>query len=156
MDHLICVDKRMVQESINSNIDCKIYTRKEWLPKHPNVYAVPDLPFEGDQRPDNPMHWGSGPYALLIAILNSKHRINLIGFDLYSNNEYVNNLYKGTNCYDNDTKRPVDPRYWIYQIGRLFEFYSHRRFKIYNTKEWMLPKEWKLNNVMVDNIDKIM
>ena len=29
----------------------------------PNVKKVPDLPYEGDKRPDEPFHWGTGQYA---------------------------------------------------------------------------------------------
>lgn len=161
VDHLVCCDRRMVEESIQSNYNkmSHIYTRKDWLAyfsKHTNINQVPDLPYNGNQRPDDPFHWGSGPYAVLLASKLSKtNTVNLIGFDLYSNNKQVNNVYKGTKNYANNASRAVDPRYWIYQIAKVFECFPNIRYKVFVENDWALPKFWNQSHIELDNIQNI-
>lgn len=161
VDHLVCVDRKMVKEAIESNIlqTTAVYTRPDWIREyqhHFNVRQVPELPYKGDQRWDEPFHWGSGPYCVLLACqLTETRSVDLIGFDLYSQNQTVNNMYKGTDNYSDATSRPVDPRYWIRQIGKLFEVYNDIDFRIYQKEDWQLPETWVRANVTVDSIEKL-
>jgi hypothetical protein len=160
VDHLICVDRRMVQEAIDEgvNYNSLVYTRTDWAgdfsKAHKRIREVPDLPYVGSDRWDEPFQWGSGPYAVLLGAKLSEN-VNLIGFDLYSETDTINNVYKDTKGYDAGTKRPVDPRYWIHQIGKVFEIYSRRKFTIYQKGKWILPKAWQHSNVSLDNIANI-
>ena len=156
MDHLVCVDRRMAQEAVDANLKhTQIYTRKDWISWFPQgVTTVPDLPYEGKQRWDEPFQWGSGPYAVLLGAKLSQD-VSLLGFDLHSNTNTVNNIYKGTSNYDAKDKRAVDPRYWIHQISKVFEIYRKRNFTIYQTDNWELPTAWKYPNVTVDNISSL-
>jgi hypothetical protein len=155
VDHLICVDRRMVNEATSSNIS-PIYTRQRWLSYFPKdtVRAVPELPYQGDLRADDPFHWGSGPYAVLLGCLLS-NELKLLGFDLYSKDKKVNNVYKGTHGYVDKDYREVDPRYWIHQIGKLIEIYQNKKFVIYQDLDWELPKAWNYPNVTLDKISNI-
>ena len=153
VDHLICVDRKMVEESYHKKDIIKIYTRTDWA-SHYKVNVVPDLPYQGDQRPDDPWHWGSGPYAVLLGA-KLFDNVNLIGFDLYSQNTKVNNIYKSTKNYNSKDKRAVDPRYWIYQIAKVFEYFSDTKFTVYNEDNWIVPETWKKSNVLIDNISNI-
>jgi len=156
MDHLVCVDRRMAQEAINANIKSKIYTRTDWAPMFKGaVRTVPPLPYTGDRRWDEPFQWGSGPYAVLMASMYTTNKcVNLIGFDLWSKNKHVNNVYKDTPNYENADYRAVDPRYWIHQIGMVFKCFPNTQFIIYQ-EDWELPETWKYPNVTVDNISNI-
>ena len=160
MDHLICVDKRMVEESIDAGINqyTKIYTRSDWYPRfkhNKNIKLLPDLPYEGNERWDEPFQWGSGPYAVLLGALKSKKEtVHLIGFDMYSDTTTVNNIYKDTKNYDRSDKRAVDPRYWIHQIGKVFHCFPKTNFIVYN-KHIKLKESWIYPNVMVDTISNI-
>ncbi len=159
VDHLICVDSRMVVEALeNPNINKSvIYTRKNWITQFSNfknVKLVPWLPYQGTLRMDDPWHWGSGPYAVLLAATNHDE-IDLIGFDLYSENGLVNNVYKDTKNYLASTKPKVDPSYWVYQISRVFECNPKKTFKIYNDGKWQLPREWNLPNVSKENLQDL-
>ena len=159
VSHLVCVDRRMVNEAVKSgyNAKNKIYTRREWWGAYrlnQNVHQVPDLPYKGDQKPDNPFHWGSGPYAVLLGAKLSDD-VKILGFDLYSKTKYINNIYKGTNNYDAANKQAVDPRYWIYQISKVFEHFPNTQFTICQEDSWQLPNEWKKSNVMLDKISNI-
>jgi hypothetical protein len=160
-DYLVCVDKRMMKEvliaQVNIKKDTLVYTRPDWYDQFKSfrVRELPDLPYKGDQRWDEPFQWGSGPYAVLIAAMYAKEKyVNLIGFDLHSNTETVNNVYKGTPNYDDADKRPVDPRYWIHQIGMVFNCFPKINFTIYQDN-WELPKAWNYPNVKVDKISSI-
>jgi hypothetical protein len=160
-DYLVCVDKRMMQEALNAGANNKgtlIYTRKDWYPqfKTLKVRQVPPLPYSGEERWDEPFQWGSGPYAVLIAAMYAKEKyVNLIGFDLHSKTKKVNNIYKGTPNYDSAEKNAVDPRYWIHQIGMIFECFPKIKFTIYQKSNWELPQTWNYPHVTVDNISNI-
>ena len=159
VEHLICVDKRMVLEAIEANYNNshKIYTRKDWYYSVPrkNIRLVSELPYAGSDRWDDPWHWGAGPYAVLLAA-NKNTQVNLLGFDLYSKDGHTNNIYKNTKNYSVASKRAVDPRYWVYQIGKVFECFPKVTFKIYQDDTWQLPKAWKQPNVTVDKISKLV
>jgi len=160
VDYLVCVDKRMVEEAINRKVNQQslVYTREDWYQKYEahRIRKVPNLPYTGKQRADEPFQWGSGPYAVLIGAMYARERyVNLLGFDLYSNNSNVNNIYKDTPSYDKSDKRAVDPRYWIHQIGMVFECYPKITFTIYQTPNWQLPQAWNYPNVKVDNISNV-
>ena len=142
VDYLVACDKRMVKEALAHKVN-PIYTRERWRKafNDDSLYDVPDLPYKGHNRQDEPMHWGSGPYAVLLGATLSDH-IYLVGFDLYKGN-----IYRATSNYND---KDVDPSYWIYQLARLFDVYKEKKFTILNTKDWILPKEWDLPNVEVD------
>jgi hypothetical protein len=159
MDHLVCVDRRMVQEALsnNTNQHSYIYTRHDWISQFnaTRVRTVPELPYVGAERWDESFQWGSGPYAALLAAKLCKGTVvRLIGFDLYSNTQTVNNIYKGSSNYNSADKRAVDPRYWIHQIGKVFESFPNTRFIIYND-DFELPKSWKHPNVSLDTISSL-
>lgn len=159
VDHLVCVDRRIVNEVISNktNLNTKIYTRKDWLHyfyTFKNIIEVPELPYIGTERWDEPFQWGSGPYAVLIGALES-NEVHIIGFDLYSKNKLVNNVYKDTSNYDTSDKHSVDPRYWIHQIGMVFKCFPDHKFVIYQEDNWVLPESWKYFNVSLDKISNI-
>ena len=160
VDHIVCVDKPMLQEAVESNYNklVTVYTRANQFAQYrleTNIRIVPDLPYVGDQRPDDPIHWGAGPYAVLLAAKLTTDDIHLLGFDLHSVDKLVNNVYKDTANYSLAHKSAVDPRYWIYQIGKIFECFTNTRFIVHQTDNWQLPKSWKQPNIMVDCIDNL-
>lgn len=162
VDHLVCADMKMVNESIKNPLyktSC-IYTRKDWFAKYKlesNIRMLPELPYNGTERWDDPFHWGSGPYAVLLgAMLTKTQTVKLLGFDLYGIENKVNNVYKDTLNYKSGDTRAVDPRYWIYQIGRVIEHFPQTQFRIFQTDNWQLPNSWKKSNVVVDKISNIV
>jgi hypothetical protein len=154
--HLVCCDKRMADES-TANPKTKetlIYVRDNWfhyfkkIKKNKNVRALPELPFLGTTKKDQPSHWGSGAYSVLLAATLEFKEIELVGFDLYSNNNFVNNIYKGTENYSKIEARPIDPSYWIYQLSKIFDHFPCTKFIIRNFQTWPMPTEWRKNNVV--------
>jgi hypothetical protein len=160
-NHLVCCDARMVREALeNFNTDQSvIHVRDNWhhyfrkILKNKHINLVPALPYQGESRADKPVHWGSGPYAVLIAANLGFKEVTLLGFDLYGLHNQVNNIYKGTDNYLHDKASAVDPSYWIYQIGKIFEHYPNINFKILNKNNWQLPTEWQTCNVEKINLD---
>ena len=151
VQRLVCCDKRMVKQALPHHTS--IYTRQRWH-KELGVLALPNLVEKGTQRMDDPFHWGSGPYAVLLgATLDNE--INLLGFDLYSIDNKVNNIYKGTEVYSSANSHAVDHSYWIHQIAKVFEWFPNKSFRIYNTANWNLPKEWNFDNISLDIIDNL-
>ena len=160
VDHLICCDHRMVREALENpkTANSTIHVRDNWhhyfrkIEKNKNVKLLPKLPYQGDLRPDKAIHWGSGPYAVLVAAQLNLPAVSLVGFDLYGRQEQVNNVYRNTENYSNTTAPPVDPSYWIYQIGKLFSLFPNTQFKIINTEGWKMPTEWQYDNVKKESI----
>ena len=154
VEHLVCCDRRMVDEAVNSSntSNTKIYARPDWfkyyrkIQKDKRIHQVPDLQYQGNLKQDNPIHWGSGPYAVLLSATLADN-IFLIGFDLYSKNNLVNNIYKNTKNYSNKKAKPVDHSYWVYQIARVFEYNPNKNFTILNNKDWEFPRQWNFKNV---------
>lgn len=159
VEYLVAVDRRCVVEALESP-NCKkstIYTRHDWRFHFDDyrVDVVPDLPYKGTVRADEPFHWGSGPYAVLLAATLTDV-IKLVGFDLWSKDSLVNNVYKGTKNYVKADYRAVDPSYWIHQISKVFVCFPDKYFIVYNVEGWEMPESWKLANVEFKTIDKLL
>lgn len=168
-DHLICCDRRMIDEAATNlkNTQTQIYIRDEWhnhYRKNKKIKKLPEIPYPPSNRQDEKRNWGSGTYAVLISAQMNFSTIYLLGFDLYSIKtpaigikgggywynyikETVNNLYKDTLNYAKSDSNPIDPSGWIYQISKIFDIYKNKKFIIVNEEDWTLPKEWQKDNV---------
>ena len=155
-DHLVCCDERMVREAVQNpnTAETRIYVREHGyqlfrkIQKRKNIFLVPEIPNPQIIRVDHPRNWGSGTYAHLLASqLTNVSTIYLLGFDLYGNNQFVNNLYKNTANYSTSAGHAIDPSYWIWQSAKVFRTYQNIKYKIVNKTDWVMPKEWILGNV---------
>ena len=155
VNHLICCDRRMAEEAVNNpnTKDTEIYVRDHWhhyfrkIRKNKNINLLPTVPTKGELKKDQAEHWGSGGYAVLLAAVLGHQEVAMIGFDLYSIDHSVNNIYKGTLNYARVDARAVDHSYWVYQIESVFIHYPNTTFVIYNRQGWAMPLEWRKNNV---------
>ena len=158
-NEIVAVDRRMVREIVANpkykNI--KTYTRPNWVKEfshNSNVTIVPELPYKGNLREDDPWHWNSGPFALLIACLKSPTTINLLGFDLYSPNHCLNNVYKDTDNYGKSTDHAIDHRYWVHQLYMLCTSFPKINFIQWQNKNWQIPSSWlSINNLTFKTIN---
>lgn len=146
-DDFVAVDRRMVNE-ILLNQACKdkiIYTRPDWANEYDpkRVRSLPDPPFNGPNKSDNPFHWNSGPYAILLAAFKYPLSIHLLGFDLYGIHGLVNNIYKDTTNYSKAESRLVCPDFWIYQLEKIFNYYNQIEFIQHQRENWQIPSQWK-------------
>jgi len=153
VNHLVCCDKRMIEESIESpnTINTKIYVRKDYINYYSKldtrINQLPEIPYIGESKLDKPINWGSGPYALIVSANLPADKIIMLGFDLYGTKNSFNNIYKDTIHYQPKQSKPIDHSYWEYQIAKVFENYPHKQFVIYNTENWKMPNKWKMPNV---------
>jgi hypothetical protein len=160
VDHLICCDKRMIEETLSTHYNGSIYTRERYyrdykkIKKISSIKLLPELPIKSDQKVDQPEHWGSGPYAVHLASHLNYENIILVGFDLYGNNHLINNVYKGTKNYKDPNSRSVDYSFWMQQIKKVFQMNLDKKFIIFNHADWILPETWKLPNVEFQKIEK--
>lgn len=146
-DRIIAVDRRMVTEILNNPLyqNIPIYTRHDWIDAfkaNKNVYTVPELPYKGNQRWDDPWHWNSGPFAVLLACIQKPITVNLLGFDLYGINQKVNNLYKNTQNYDKENHHAIDNSHWLHQLHKLFEHFPNIKFIQWQKLDWKIPDQW--------------
>lgn len=154
----------MVDEALDNPMtkNTEIYVRDDWfkyyrkIQKQKNIKTVPELPYTGTQRPDKPEHWGSGCYAVLVAASLAFEEITLVGFDLYSKNTKVNNVYKGTANYSDSDNQAVDYSYWVYQISKVFHCFPDTKFVVANEAGWEMPASWQRQNVQFTNIEQII
>jgi hypothetical protein len=157
-DEYVAVDIRMVDEILrnDANLGKTIYTREDWLHKYEKfsfVKSLPNLPFTGVNKSDQPFHWNSGPYSVLVAALKNPKQIHLLGFDLWSKTSFINNIYKGTPNYAGAHDRRVTPDFWIHQIKNLFNHFSEIEFIQMQPEGWRIPEQWKtINNLTIKKL----
>ena len=158
VDHLVCVDRRMIREALehNNTNQSILYTRPDWCAEF-GVFPVPELPYKGDLRQDDPWHWGTGQYGLLVAVIYCvMDHIHVIGFDMKSKDGLVNNYYKDSKSYDESKKSAVDPSYWLYQNRKIFEYYPKQNFNFYVDEYFKVPEGWdKISNLRILPISDI-
>ena len=153
IDCLVAVDRRIVQEALDSQFNKDIYTRSDWNSSFPfaaNVRFLPPLPYNGDLREDNPWNWGTGTHAANLAATLKPKEIHLWGFDLWSKDQKINNIYKGTRNYDPITHNSIDPKFWIYQLYKCFEKYPDIIWVQHQTLDWVRPEAWIQKNLVVN------
>jgi hypothetical protein len=153
----VAVDLRMVNEILSNeqHKDKIVYTRQDWAGRcdAQRVRTLPDPPFKGTLKADDPFHWNSGPLAVILAASYNPKEIHLLGFDLWDDNGTVNNLYKGTVHYAAAKSNPVSPEFWIYQLERTFRHYYNIHFIQYQKDNWRIPDSWlSINNLTIKNI----
>jgi hypothetical protein len=126
-----------------------------WLDsfKTHHFLSMPDIPYEGNERIDDPFHWGTGQFATLVALKNSwrgwlgrkAQTVFLMGFDLYGVGEdqkLHNNIYKDTDNYWSTSRHAVPHHYWVYQMSKIFEHFPNTTFFQVNSDGWQIPDEW--------------
>ena len=85
--------------------------------------------WEGDViGPEDP-GWCSGASAIYIACKVEKPKTcYLLGMDMYSTTDYVNNLYKGTRGYVGKSAKAIDPKNWLNHTIKLCEKYPEHEY----------------------------
>jgi hypothetical protein len=148
--NLICCDKQMIITALSEGAgkNSCLWTRKRWF--HgidlPSVQELPeDFAWPQSIKHDQPMHWGSGSYAALVACRAAHEILVFIGFDLWSKDGRVNNLFKGQKGYGPADADPVGPEGWIHQMDVLMKQHQDKQFVFLNTKDWQPPLTWTQN-----------
>jgi ankyrin repeat protein len=84
---------------------------------------------------DFPVGWSAGNTALHLACQQGATEIYILGFDLSSYDEPLNNLYKGTDNYLPSDARGFNPVNWINQMQTVFREFKDITFSWVDAKE---------------------
>jgi len=85
--------------------------------------------------PDDP-GWSSGATAMYISCKVEKPKTcYLIGMDMYSTTDFINNLYKETQGYVSADESAITPQNWVVQMGRVMVRYKDIQFIKVNPDE---------------------
>ena len=85
--------------------------------------------------------WSSGPIAVRYACKECS-KIFLLGFDLSSNDNFINNVYAGSYAYKSSNSPPTYYGNWVGQINRVLEEFTNVKFTRIVTNYTASPKEW--------------
>lgn len=72
------------------------------------------IPFENEQR------YGAGSNAIQMASSDKPEIIYLLGFDIYSKDGKMNNIFKDTECYNSSNSSSKSPDKWIQEMNTIF------------------------------------
>jgi hypothetical protein len=121
---LLHKDKSRTKKNINSN---QLFV--SWVKDNDKAHNINELYDNQD------LGWGSGPSSGYVAVEREKPtEVYLIGHDLTSNTDKVNNVYKGTKHYGTTEGLPVPPNDWTVQWKFLFDTSIKTKFFKVNTE----------------------
>ena len=146
VDNLICCDRRMAMETVSKGYKGIVYTRKDWFSFFPydNFRELPKLPWKEKEKHTQSFHMGSGLHAVNVALQDKPNIIVIIGHDFWGTGSKHNNLYKGTENYEDMIAPAVDPSFWIKQFVMFFRIYPNIQFVFCqpNLPNWQKPIGW--------------
>ena len=91
--------------------------------------------WEGESTGPEDPGWSSGATAMYIGCKVEKPKTcYLIGMDMFSTTDFINNLYKQTHGYLNEDESAVTPQNWVTQMGRVMVRYKDIQFIKVNPK----------------------
>jgi len=121
---LLHKDKSRTKKNINSN---QLFV--SWVKDNDKAHNINELYDNQD------LGWGSGPSSGYVAVeIEKPTEVYLIGHDLTSNTDKVNNVYKGTKHYGTTEGLPVPPNDWTIQWKFLFDTSIKTKFFKVNTE----------------------
>ena len=117
-----------------------------WIEDEDKVYDI-----------DYPRAWCAGATAIHLACQDDADEIYMLGFDLTSYNEPINNLYKGTDNYLSTESKGFNPINWIKQLNTVFDEFIDTKFYWVENRDTRSPKMLKKNveNISYKTLDKI-
>jgi hypothetical protein len=96
-----------------------------------------------------PVGWSAGNTALYLACQHGAEKVYVLGFDLSSYDQPLNNMYKGTNNYLPVDAKGFNPVNWYNQMRAVF-----REFSLYDTKFYLVDSTAKFDEDNVSFITK--
>ena len=116
---------KVVKEHVNHS---HLYV--SWISDEDKSHSIIDIFDDNVDR-----GWAAGPTSGYIACKKEKPcEVFLIGHDLRSNNNTVNNLFKGTKHYVTESHKPTPYQNWVIQWDRLFKEFPDIHFYKVNKK----------------------
>ena len=129
-----------------------------WINPNNKAHTLKDLSDGSDKG------WACGATSGLVALNQNKdlEELYLIGHDMKSNDNFINNMYKSTQNYGDAKNKPIPDVNWISQWNTLMQEYPKVKFIKVNPRgirggdkiNNMVP-EWKSKNVEYINFDEL-
>jgi len=129
-----------------------------WINPNNKAHTLKDLNDGSDKG------WACGATSGLVALNQNKdlEELYLIGHDMKSNDNFINNMYKSTQNYGDAKNKPIPDVNWISQWNTLMQEYPKVKFIKVNPRgirggdkiNNMVP-EWKSKNVEYINFDEL-
>tara|TARA_Y100000114_G_scaffold35323_1_gene30871 strand:- start:9659 stop:10393 length:735 start_codon:yes stop_codon:yes gene_type:complete len=133
-DFLVAHNPAITKEVVESGYaDNKIvYSSAQQLVKYPGkLYLIPQN-----------INMNAGALATYLAAFDNHKNIYLLGFDNQLDPESNNNIYAGTENY-NDEFTPDPDAKWINNMNRLFQAYTDVKFTfVNNNPAYVFPEKW--------------
>ena len=128
-----------------------------WIKPNDKAHTLKDL---GDKD----RGWACGATSGWVALNQNKdlEELYLIGHDLKSNDNFINNMYKSTQNYGDEKNKPIPDVNWISQWHTLIQEFPKVKFIKVNPRgirggdniNNMVP-EWKSKNIEYINFDEL-
>ena len=107
-----------------------------WLYGHDKIKQLKEVmndyyggSWEGSPTGPEDPGWSSGATAMYVGCkVEQPKTCYLIGMDMYSTTDFINNLYKNTHGYLNSDESSVTPQNWVIQMGRVMVRYKDIQF----------------------------
>lgn len=107
-----------------------------WLYGHDKIKQLKEVmndyyggSWEGSPTGPEDPGWSSGATAMYVGCkIEQPKTCYLIGMDMYSTTDFINNLYKNTHGYLNSDESSVTPQNWVVQMGRVMVRYKDIQF----------------------------
>ena len=128
-----------------------------WINPNHKAHTLKDL---GDKD----RGWACGATSGYVALKQNKdlEELYLIGHDLKSNDQFINNMYKSTQNYGDEKNKPIPDVNWISQWNTLMQEYPKVKFIKVNPRGIRggdninnLVPDWKSKNVEYINFDEL-
>jgi hypothetical protein len=117
---------------LNANLDMDDLQKK--LTKDVGVWITYVDDNDTVKNIDFPRGWAAGTTALHLACQQGATEVYMLGFDLSSQNELLNNIYKGSNYYLPADAKGFNPQNWVNQLLAVFREFNNTQFY------WVDPK----------------
>ena len=129
-----------------------------WINPNNKAHTLKDLTDGSDKG------WACGATSGLVALNQNKdlEELYLIGHDMKSNDNFINNMYKSTQNYGDAKNKPIPDVNWISQWNTLMQEYPKVKFIKVNPRGIRggdkinnIVPEWKSKNVDYINFDEL-
>ena len=140
--------KERIEFAIEMNPGLDMNDLKRKMEKDVGVWITYVEPDDNVVPIDYPVGWSAGNTAMYLASKTSE-KVYVLGFDLSSYDQPLNNVYKGTNNYLPSDAKGFNPENWYNQMRAVF-----REFSLYGTKFYLVDSEAKFDEDNVFYITK--
>jgi len=117
-----------IEVAMKMNPDLNMKDLRAKMEKDVGIWITYVKEDDGINSIDYPVGWSAGNTALHLACQEGANEVYIVGFDLSSYDEPLNNIYKGTDNYLSSDAKGFNPVNWINQMQTVFTEYKDVKF----------------------------